>query len=211
MSVQIVTEIGRLSKPLIALMVWLTAGDVRAQEPSFVTQTHAEQLQTLALACLGPVPLGLNEIQIDSDGKHRYIESVLINYWMEEGMTVFDGSGSKETGAIPGLRFSVDTSTIILEKTSSGDFRRTANIGIEYVLTGPNAQVLADSRCDTAQSDTISSEQANAFRDSRFPETDIESSSRSWFRSFLEPAVTIGAAAVGTYLFFNLRSERADG
>jgi hypothetical protein len=65
--------------------------------------------------------------------------------------------------------------------------------------------------CSGATSDTLETEAVASLVDARYPETDVEFERGGLFRRIVQPAVILGAAVIGTYLFFNLRSKRTEG
>jgi len=179
--------------------------------PLLAQETHVERLQRAGVECLGTIPGIFDQLHLEPSERAPYVRSALVNYWTEEEKTIFLGEQTSGQMNLPTLQYTVDGAGIEFGKVKSGRVSRTAFLGIQYLLMSPDSQVLADSRCDVSVSDTLSVEMARVFRDARYPETDIQPSERNWFKRVLQPAVVIGAAAVGTFLLFNLRSTQSDG
>jgi hypothetical protein len=180
-----------------------TSGSAVAQE------THTEVLQRMAVGCVGSVPARLDSFVVEPGEKAPYIRSSVSNYWIEQGKTIFANDTDSPPDGLPVMAYTVDRAEISFGKSRSGLIPRRVVLGVRYILKGPQAQILADSRCDDTRSDTLTTEMARLFKDDRYAETNVLPSTTRWYRKVLEPAIVIGVAAVGTYLFFNLRSERA--
>jgi hypothetical protein len=195
----------RYSKIVLVLLFLVGSRPLVAQE------THVEQLQLSAIDCLGAVPSVFDQFLLHPPEQAPYIRSALINYWTEQDKKVFLSDSTRSTSALPSLEYSVDRIGVDLGKTKSGQVPRTVHLAIRYLLAGPDSQVLADSHCDTTLSDTLSVEMARRFQDARFSETDVQPSEKNWLNEYLQPAVLIGAAAVGTFLLFNLRTTQSGG
>lgn len=177
----------------------------------FAQATHAESIQRLAIECLGSVPATMDRLRLMPSGNAPYVRSALVSYWIRLGKEVFVRDSTSSPDGLPLLRYTVDRMGIEFGKSRSGHVPRTAFIDVRYTLSGPDSQVLVDSRCNVSRSDTLSLDTARFLRDTRFPETNVIPTSNNWMKRVLQPAVVIGAAAVGTFLFFNLRSGRSDG
>lgn len=176
--------------------------------------SHVERLQDAARACLGHIPDELESFRLSTDARAPYIRSALVSDWLAEGKTVYDDAIVRDAdeGASDMARFSYETDAIEIsfDPVGGGVILRHATVGMSYGLTGADAQVLIDSRCDQTLSDSLDASLAKALRDHRWPETDVAPENRSILGKIVKPVVVLGAAAVGTWLFFNLRSERAE-
>ncbi len=179
--------------------------------PLFAQDTHVERLQLAGIECLGAVPAIFDQFRLEPSERAPYLRAALVNYWTEREKIIYLKDSTAVESNLPTMQYNVDRIGIDLGKSRSGRVRRTAFLGVQYMLTGPDSQVLADSRCDTSVSDTLTVEAARLFQDSRFLETDVQPSQKNWFKRYLQPAVVIGAAAVGTFLLFNLRSTQSGG
>lgn len=194
-------------EPVVILTLLLSSGS----HPLFAQESHVERLQRAGVECLGAVPSTLDQLHLNPSERAPYVRTALVRHWMESGKVIFSKESAPGSTGLPALQYTVDRIGIDLGKIQSGRVPRIAFLGIRYVLTGPDSEVLADSRCDSSVSDTLSVELARLFQDDRFPETDVQPAERNWFKRYLQPAVVIGAAAVGTFLLFNLRSNQSDG
>lgn len=172
--------------------------------------THVEQLQDLGIRCLGSVPSDLSAFRLDSDERAPYVRSGLFSFWNEGGKQVFSNDSTRTEKSLPLLAYRIDQVRIELNRLNSDRVERLAVLDIRYTLSGPGGQLLADNLCSESATDTLSTELADAFKDSRYPETSVQLQSTGWFHRIIQPAVVAGAAAIGAYLFFNLRSRRSD-
>ncbi len=182
----------------------LTAG------PALAQPTHVQQLQELGIRCLGRVPGDLREFRLDGDESSPYLFPALTSYWSENNKRVFVNDTTRTDARIPVLSYRVENADIDLRRAGQGGLIRTANLAVRYRLSGPDGQILSDNQCSDTIADSLAADAARAYADSRYPVTDVEPPQGGWFRSILEPAVVVGAAAIGAYLFFNLRSRRTD-
>jgi hypothetical protein len=112
---------------------------------------------------------------------------------------------------MPVLWYRVAEARIDLHRIGGGMVTRTATVSLHAALYGPDGSVLEDAFCTDTLDDQLPVAGVEALSDPRFPETDVSIERRSLVRRLLEPAVIVGAAVIGTYLFFNLRSKRTEG
>ena len=179
--------------------------------------SHADVLTRLTLGCVDPVITDLTVVLVDSDGVPGFIETGLLSEWSDRETTVrLAGSGQDNQSdravdsAAPELVLSVDEAGIRYRRIGGGRLERTAAVTARYRLTTPDGELVTADTCSPAASDTLSVDQARRLNDTRYSQTQPDIPSTSRWRRVLEPVAVIGAAAVGTYLFFNRRSRRAD-
>jgi hypothetical protein len=189
----------------VGLFFWVMWLVVSA--PVYSQSTHVERLQLIGTSCLGSVPASLDSFLLDSDDASPYIRQALISEWKSDGRRVY---ATDSLHTLPELRYRVETAKIELYRAGKNQYGRAARLSVSYRLTSESGEILSDGQCADIRSDTLSAALASSMRDSRYPETDVEPPRGGWFRKFLQPAVVLGASAIGTYLFFNLRSRRTD-
>jgi hypothetical protein len=181
--------------------------------PSSAQASHVEQFQSIAIECLGTLADGMDSFALRGPDRMPFVRTGLLGLWLGEGRTVYDATrntNSVATSPIPRLEYDIEEALVEYENVGSGKAHRSVSLALRYELTGPDDQVLSNNSCNQTIADTLSTDMAALLKDNRFPETDVAPDSRSWLKKALQPAVIIGAAAIGTALFFNLRSERAE-
>ena len=187
------------------VLAWSGAGlgpdSTRAQH------SHVEQLQDIASACLATSPGKFMVFGLNSDAAAPYIRQSLFDRWKAEERKIY---AADSLASIPILTFRVLEKKVELYRAGKNRVGRTARLSLSIQLTGPDGELLSDHLCADIRTDTLSTESARSMVDPRFPETNVSPPVGGWFRRYLQPAVIIGASAIGTYLFFNLRSRRTD-
>ncbi len=172
--------------------------------------SHVEQLRDAAVACLGTTLADIQSFTLVADERAPYLRSSLVARWLNERREVYESDSLRTDRELPAFRYHVDDVQITLRRIGSGRVERIARVALRYTLLGPGKQILADSMCDEQIVDTIAEDRVRTLADPRFAETNVRLEYESLFKRILEPAVIVGAAVVGTYLFFNLRSKRTN-
>jgi len=194
--------------PLLVLLL----SAIIARPPGALAQAgHVEKLQEAAVACISGVITGVDSVRVDADENFAYVRPALLMLWRENGVKAFLFDSTESVSRTPSFRYRVNDARISLERAASGRVARTASISLQYLLTGPDERILTDELCTRSLTDTLTVDQVNRLVDPRFAETSVSYESRSLLRRVVEPAVILGAAVIGTYLFFNLRSKRTEG
>ena len=197
----------RVCRPLF---VFLLASFILA-ETTHAQPTHIERLQKAGIECLQDVVSGVVSMQLDADERAPYLRAAMIEAWKKEGRTLFVPDSVGVRPEIPAFNYRVDDVRVELERLKAGQVARTAVVSLQYSLIAPNGQILSNNLCTGQQQDTIRVELVDHLSDARFPETSPQDLGPGLFTRIVEPAVIIGAAVIGTYLFFNLRSKRTEG
>jgi hypothetical protein len=203
---------GRHANILIVGTIVMMVSPILAA-PSSAQAGHVEQFQSIAIACLGSVPDGMASFVLNGSDRMPFVRTGLIGHWLADGRTVYDTKQNSDSGGastLPELEYDIEQAGVEYDNVGSGRSRRSVSLALRYELTGPDDQVLSNNSCNRTVADTLDTDMAALLKDARFPETDVTPDNRSWLKKALQPAVVIGAAALGTALFFNLRSERAD-
>ena len=181
-----------------------------ASAPAQAQASHLEQLQIAVIECIGGVLANVDSFELDADERAPYLRPALVSHWMDEGRIVYTADSSNVDLKLPRFQYRVDVVRIGIRGLSSGLVERTASVAMRYVLTGPDSQILADNMCSRELVDSLDAHLANSLADARYAETNIQYEDEGWIHRVLEPAIIVGAAVIGTYLFFNLRSKRSD-
>ena len=189
---------------LIIVIFTLTSAPAQAQS------SHLEQLQIAGIECMGNVLANVASFELDADERAPYLRPALVSHWMAEGHTVYTADSSNVDLMLPKFQYRVDDVGIDVRRLGSGLVERTVSVAMRYVLTGPDSQILADNMCSRELVDSLDAHLANSLADARYAETNIQYEDEGWIHRVLEPAIIVGAAVIGTYLFFNLRSKRSD-
>jgi len=148
---------------------------------------------------------------VQADGQATFLSTELVDRWSATGKRVYrlPSPDSDTTASLPLLSYTVDKAELSYQRLSRKSLQRIVILGITYWLTASDGQVLKTDSCLTQEDDELSRADATRFEDRRFPETSPPLPAASRWRKVVEPIVLVGASAVGTYLFFNLRSRRA--
>ncbi|GMQ82335.1 MAG: hypothetical protein BMS9Abin05_1784 [Rhodothermia bacterium] len=189
---------------LISVIFTLTSALAQAQS------SHLEQLQTAGIECIGGVLANVESFELDADERAPYLRPALVSHWMAEGRTVYAADSSNVDLKLPRFQYRVDDIGVDVRRLGSGLVERTASVAMRYVLTGPDSQILADNMCRRELVDSLDASLTNSLADARYAETNIQYNEKGWMYRVLEPAIIVGAAVIGTYLFFNLRTKRSD-
>jgi len=134
------------------------------------------------------------------------VRTRLVEDWIDQGREGF----TPDVEGHPLLRIQVDAATITYERDGRRHLNRIAELALTYALTGADGRIRTESTCSDRLEDRVSRDQAEALADDRFAATQPVIPGPSGLRRWLEPVVLVSASAVGTWLFFNLRSRRAD-
>jgi hypothetical protein len=195
------------------LAVWLTAcamlapsaaaQDANASSP--MPASHADRVAEVIVTCLAPVvSTDGAAYRLVWGGGYPFLETRLAARLLDAGVEL--GGGDK-----PALRVDLERADIAFRRAGGRTLERTVQAGIGYALTQPDGALVAADVCAGSLTDRMDRRTAEALSD---PQSDLTRPALPrtglWSR-FVEPAVLVGATAIGTWLFFNLRSKRADG
>lgn len=192
---------------IILLCLFCVAPGV-AQEAHPEKKSHADFLSGMIQECLEDVAKDLSSFRVRSQGRATFAVGYVVRNWTSEGKSIFLEDTPGPANDL--LVFTVDAADISWSRIRKNLLSRSGNIALTYWLSDPQGRVLQNNTCQKTEEDEMSRADAKALADSRFPETDPSLPPASRWRRIAEPVVLIGATAVGTYLFFNLRSRRAD-
>lgn len=175
--------------------------------------THADMLAGLAASCVTDVISPLEALRFRTQGALAgssatdLLSSPLAAGWRAAGKQVYrDPDGAD----LPLLVITVDRAAISYRRAGRKNVSRDGEVALTWWLSGADGALQGTDTCRQTATDTLSREDARSLNDPRSPITAPELPARSRIWQAVEPAVMIGATAVGTYLLFHLRSRRAD-
>lgn len=152
------------------------------------------------------------KLTLDWGGALPFMEASVSAYLLAGGIALSEGSLDGGSGGR--LRIDVDEGSLLYVRAprrAEEPLERHIRVGLRYTLTQPDDTILASDSCVKDRSDLHSRRLANALADSRWNVTNPDIPQTGRWQRILQPAVLAAATAIGTYLFFNLRSDRADG
>lgn len=179
--------------------------------PAAGQENHIDIFSRMAAQCLAQAVDESSSFRLQADGQATFLTTKLVDRWSATGKKVYrlPSPDSDATASLPLLSYTVDKAELSYQRLSRKTLQRNAILGITYWLTANDGQVLKTDSCLIQENDEISRADATRFADRRFPETSPPLPAASRWRNVVEPLVLVGASAVGTYLFFNLRSRRS--
>ena len=179
---------------------------------AFAQKTNLEVLQELALECLDEVPDSSRQFIVSTSNAPGFIRSELVNYWQNEGYTLFliDSALTTDSPPAPSLSYSIENSSISYERLKKKRVSRSIEQTVHYTFTDPEGILLTESDCTRNFADTVSRSDLDKLESEAYPQTRAPYPSGSWTKKILEPAVLTAATTLGVYLFFTLRSDSND-
>lgn len=175
---------------------------------STAQESHVSFISGLVKECLDAAVDGRSSFKIRAQGQATYSLAEVVKSWREAGKSIFLEDANIDDQDL--LVFTVDAAELSYDRQGKNQLGRTAKISLTHWLSDSEGRVIGNDTCAKTASDTLSRKTAKAMGDNRYPETDPSMPHASRWRQVAEPLVLIGASAVGTYLFFNLRSRRAN-
>ncbi|GIV58852.1 MAG: hypothetical protein KatS3mg042_1765 [Rhodothermaceae bacterium] len=171
--------------------------------------TNQALYEEMALACLEAVPDTARAFRLDAPAAMPYLHTALVQRWQTRGYAVYTPDAPASPPR-PWLRYAVETARVAYAKADGGRLRRTVTLALRYTFAAPDGRLLRDDRCEQTRTDTIPRDALARIESEAYPETQGTPPGPGWVRRYLEPAVLTAATAVGLYLLFTLRSDRAD-
>ena len=196
----------RLDVLLVAMLApgALTIQAAQAQS----TPTNMAVMQQLAIDCLAAVPAQVDTLHINSHGSVPFILPSVTRALQDNGHVVYMGSDS--TSNRPELSWMVERVDVGYARAKSRAIQRTVRLDLQYMLVAANRNVIGSGPCDRTFTDVILRDELTAIESAAYPETQAEPPKASWLRRYVEPVVLAVATGLAAFLFFNLRSDRAD-
>jgi len=202
---------------LLLLLASTLSGPAWAQSDAPLAQPlpHRNVMADIALQCVITHIDKASPMQVEGKGLAPIVAPQL-----EAGMLA-SGYQLANLDAGKSLVYTVDLAVVDLKKSGRKQVTRTVSLGMSFQVwdrtakenqaQNASAATLEQSgTCSDVQVDTVDRTLLSSLSYAGFPETNPAPPAKGGLRRFLEPAVLIGATAVGTYLFFNLRSRRSD-
>ena len=200
-------------RPLLILLLLLPVLASPASGQSASDPGHVETLARLGASCLAEIVSQQDQFRLQTQGTLSgtsgtdMLSSPWAAAWTSEGKTVFM---QPSDAVAPLLVITVDRAELMLKRSGRKHVERHDSMNLTWWLSDTDGQLLGTDSCQQAGTDRLTRSAARAMADPRSPVTNPDLPPRSRIWNAAEPAVLIGATAVGTYLLFNLRSRRAD-
>jgi hypothetical protein len=170
---------------------------------------HHEVFATLMADCLSSVTDSLGTYAIVGPERLPFLTATLAKAGLEAGHTVYLADSSDADLSVPALRLTVARAEVSLRRHRRRMDRRVDFAADATVVAGETRRVLDTVACRGSYADTFPRGLARSMASDLSPETRPPLPEARWVRRILEPTVAVGAVVLGTYLFFTLRSERA--
>jgi hypothetical protein len=183
---------------LAVLLVFSASTICRAQ----ASPTNAEVFQELAVRCLGTA-VSADSLILESPARMPYLRAGLIEAWKQRNIGVF----SLDTLRLPRVWYTVEHSAVTYRRASRREWKRHVDLGLRYSVTNADGRVVAENSCRQHRDDVVLAAERTRIESPAHPETQAVAPAPGFVRRYVEPAVLIGATAVTTWLFFNLRSR----
>lgn len=171
-------------------------------------RTNLAVLQHLAEHCLGDVPADADTVLIEGAESMPYLASAVASSLQDQGKAVY--LSTDDPVKLPVLSWVVETAGVQYARADSKSIQRTVRLELQYMFVDSDGKVLQSGPCSNSFADTVPRAELAALETAAFPETQAEPPSGNWMRRYLEPVVLAVATGLAAFLFFNLRSDRAD-
>ncbi|MEZ4700645.1 MAG: hypothetical protein R2834_09980 [Rhodothermales bacterium] len=169
--------------------------------------THAEAYESIAAACLASVTDSLGAYGLAEIDRMPFLVDGLSGAGLNAGHTVYQADS---LGSAPVIRVHIVKAGVSLVRARRRRLARTVTLGLEATVVAPDRRVIDTIACEDTYSDTIRRSEAPVLATDAYPDTQSPPVETRWVGRFLEPTIAAGAAILGAYLFFTLRSERAE-
>jgi hypothetical protein len=180
-------------------------------QSSLQPPSHEALLAGLTERCLEQAINDHRAFRFRAQGATDHVASPLVARWTAQDLTVYL---EPSEAPVPLLVVTTDRSAVTLHRADRRTVRREVVVDLTWWLSSAGGDVLDTQTCRDAASDRLSRKQARALAVEGSPIFDPGLPARSWvwagMERTMEPVILLGATAIGTYLFFNLRSRRSD-
>lgn len=172
--------------------------------PANAQLSHREVMVDIALKCLAPALDNVEKFSLQGKGLSRIVSSDVTSALIRNGYQLV---GTKATAQR--LIYNVELASVELSAKGRKKLKRRVTIGLSYELSEASGDGITDAgSCSDNFTDVVDRRAVEKLGYQGFPETNPSIPSAGGVRRYLEPIILVGASAMGTYLFFNLRSRR---
>ncbi|MDZ4700142.1 MAG: hypothetical protein SH809_10590 [Rhodothermales bacterium] len=189
----------------LALFCWICIGWVA---PAGGQPSHLEAYQTMAVRCLSPLADSLQAYRILPLERMPFLVPALAAAGARAQHSVFLADSVAPN--IPGIRIDVRQAGVTLTRTRRRTVNRRVTLALDATLLAPDGRVIDTRTCNDAFEDRFPRSIAASLTTNDYAETRASTPEARWLRRILEPTLAVGATVLGAYLFFTLRSERAE-
>lgn len=172
--------------------------------------TNAQVFEDLGLDCLGDVPHAADSLTLVPPSTLPYLTSALIQHWQQQGAELFSTDSLRTSKPYYSLSWEISRATITYTRAGRKTLSRSAELDLRYSFLGKDGEFLVHDSCQRAFSDRIPKGIVKQLESPAYPETQAELPPDNWMRRYLEPVILAAATGLAAFLFFNLRSDRAD-
>lgn len=169
------------------------------------TETNAEVLTRLALECTAGVLQGPDSLIVSSPSRLPFLGSGLLTSWQRAGKVLFVPGSREGLGRVD---LGLERAGVSYRRATSGLVERRVALSLSVRRTTAAGQILEDDLCAATEQDLVPLDRIPDLEDAGYPETRADIPLSFW-RRLVQPAVITAATAVGTILFFSLRSRRS--
>ena len=203
------------------LMKWILLSLTVGISPSFGQMTHRNVMADIALSCFESALPTPSVLQLEGSGMAAIVTPSIENGLLSRGFRL-----SEDDSALR-LTYNVELAKVDLSRKGRKQLTRRVSLGLSYKILGgskgahmdesvPTDSLAGESlvdagTCSDTRTDVIDREIAPELGYEGFPATNPSIPPKGGILRFIQPLVLVAATVVGTYLFFNLRSRRADG
>lgn len=194
---------------LLGLGLCMMTSVIRAQPAP--PPSNLDVYQQIAVACVAEAPAALDAFRLAMPAQMPYLRTALMERWQAQQKQVYlaDSSYTAAPAALSTLTVQIEQAEVHYERAARKQVQRAVTLGLQYTVVGGDGQLLQEARCADTVRDTVPRDQLDALA-SPYPETQAEPPAAGWFRRHGQPAILTAATAVTVYLFFALRSDRAN-
>jgi hypothetical protein len=195
-----------------ALLIVSLLALLGAPSPSRGQPTNLAVFEDLGVRCLAPAADTVSGVALDAPEQMPYVRAAISRHWQEEGRDLYlaDSARVSPPAGSSILSYRIEEARVEYRRARGRQLQRTVVLALRYTLVSPDRRVLRDDRCRESYQDLVPARLVGLLESAAFAETRGAVPEGNWFRRYVEPAVLVAATAVGVYLFFSLRSGRAD-
>lgn len=169
--------------------------------------THVDALADLTAECLETAVAETSSFRFMAQGATDLVSSPLVAEWTRTGKTVYR---EPSEAPAPLLVVTTDRALVDLQRENRHLLNRTVSVDLTWWMSSPEGEVTGTDTCRSSRTDTLTRDEAKSMVVAGSSVLDPAIPARSRLMQAAQPAVLLGATAVGTYLLFNLRSRRSD-